>query len=303
VAVLLVLTVAIGLRRRVLEDAPRAIEVAQEQGIELLEAGKYDEANLLLSKGARAADALGGAHQGAAAVRQAAAEASLFVNLCRSSLESLIEDASRFDPPTGWPAEFKRMYAGQTIIVEAKVRSSGTPPDEGPRLDLRVITGDGPRPGRSARIDTTGLTLFQGTPPRPGDRVLFGAKFESLTLGKDGDWVFRFQAESGVPITHTRALTALGWPDPSMDGGGKDADFGAPPGRRDDSSLRGYTDQEIQSLLGRPESIARWATQGQVTEQWLFRGLKGAQVVNFKRRVGEARMTAAANYSVADLGP
>ncbi len=297
VLALFLLTVATVWRRRLLEDAPRAIELAQEKGIELLEAGKFDEANLLLSKGARAVDAIGGAHQGAAAVRQAAAEAALFVNLGRSSLESLVDEAGRFDPPASWPAEFKRLYAGQAVILEGRVSNQDRPSDTSPRLDLRVMTGDGPRPVRTGRIDISKLTLFSGTPPKPGDRVLFGGRLEALTLGSDGDWVFRFEPESAVAITHTRALTAIGWPDPAADGAAGRDDLGVPGGRRDEGSLRGFTDQEVQGLLGRPESVARWATQGQTIEQWSYRGLKGSQVINFKRRPGEPRMTVSAHFS------
>lgn len=296
VTVLVLLTAYSAWRRRVLEAAPRAIEIAQERGIELLEAGRFDEANALLSKGAQAADALGGAHQGAAAVRQAAAEASLLVNLSRSSLEDLIDEAGRFDPPSGWPARFQRMYAGQTVIIDAKVATPGNPPDQGPTLELRVFSGDGPRPSRSGRLDMTGMVLFQGTPTKTGDRVLFGARLESLTLGVDGEWVFRFASESGLPITHWRALLPLGWPDPGA-AEGRGAGPGAPANRREGDSLRGYTDDEVQAMLGRPESAARWATQGRLVEQWLFRGLKGPQYLNFQRRPGDQRMTVTANFS------
>ena len=54
----MVLSVGLALRRRWLEDAPRLIAIAQTQGIESLEAGRFDEANRLLSKGAKAAGAL-----------------------------------------------------------------------------------------------------------------------------------------------------------------------------------------------------------------------------------------------------
>jgi hypothetical protein len=294
VAVLVALTVGYNLRRRWLEEAPRLIAVAQSRGVEALEQGQFDEAHRLLSQGARAAKSLGGAHRGAADVRQAAAEAAVIVNLVRLPLEELIEEAARSDPAE-WPARFRDFHRGQTILVDALVASAGQPPERGPDLNLRLFPGRGPQPTRTGRIDTSGLELFQNVPPRDGDRLVFGAALDSLTLAPDGQWVFRLVPDSGVAITHWKALLALGWPDPS-----REVEPPTPAAKTDrtDAGLRNYTDQEVEALLGRPEARGRVATQGRVIEQWIYQSPRGRQFINFQRRPGEPRMTVDANFAL-----
>ncbi|MFO0958715.1 MAG: hypothetical protein U0800_14995 [Isosphaeraceae bacterium] len=299
VAGLIVLTIGMSLRRKWLESAPEAISRAQTEGIEALERGDYDEANLLLSKGARAVEALRGEHQDASSVRQAAEEAAILVNLSRSPLEDMIEEAARYDPPASWPGRFRDLYRGQSVLIDALVTDVGSPPERGPTLGLRICTGNGPQAARRGRIDTTGLTILDSARPKVGDRLLFGARLASLTLGSDGEWVYTLIPESGVRFTHWKALVPLGWPDTEREVAIR-GEGGASADRRADGTLRNATDQEIQSLLGKPDSQARWATQGNTTEQWIYRSQqgRGSQVLNFRRRSGEARMLVTANFSV-----
>lgn len=295
---LLGLTVAMTVRRSWLESAPEAVVRAQTEGIEALDQGEFDRANQLLSKGARAVSALRGEHQDASSVRQAAEEAAILVNLSRSSLEDLIEEAARYDPPASWPGRFRDLYRGMSVVIDAEVTDLGKPPDRGPTLALRLCTGNGPQAVRRGRIDTTGLAILESVQPRVGDRVVFGARLASLTLGGDGVWVYTLIPDSGVRITHWKALQALGWPDPEQEAAAPGAAEAAD--RRADRSLRNSTDQEIRSLLGKPDHLARWATQGYATEQWLYQGQqgRGVQVINYRRQVGERRLIVSSNYSV-----
>ena len=63
------------------------------------------------------------------------------------------------------------------------------------------------------RIDLTGFRHFELTKPKVGDQVTFGARLASFTrdIGR-GEWLVGLVPDSGVSITHRRALEALGWP-------------------------------------------------------------------------------------------
>ena len=129
--------------------------------------------------------------------------------------------------------------------------------------------------------------------------MVFGARLEAVTPETDGTWRVRLEPESGVRMTHWKALVALGWPDP---GAVVEESFGVGGGREaGEDALRGATDQEVASRLGGgPSGSPASATQGQVLEQWFYRGLKGTQSVNFLRRPGESRMISQAHFTAAE---
>ena len=81
-------------------------------------------------------------------------------------------------------------------------------------LDYRVFPdGEGPRPRRVGRIDLRGLRLFESSRPKLGEKLLLGATLDSLRFDKDNEeWLFGLEPDSGVRITHTKALEALEWP-------------------------------------------------------------------------------------------
>lgn len=64
-------------------------------------------------------------------------------------------------------------------------------------------------------------------------------------------------------------------------------------------SLVGRTREEVRGLLGRPNSIARSAGQGQLIEQWIYAGQggRGTQYINFLVKPGQSRATVVAHGS------
>ncbi len=47
---------------------------------------------------------------------------------------------------------------------------------------------------------------------------------------------------------------------------------------------KGMTREQVRTRLGgKPDKVVRVATQGEVLEQWIYQGAKGAQIVNFRR--------------------
>ena len=68
-------------------------------------------------------------------------------------------------------------------------------------------------PFRVARLDTTGFRLFAATQPKVGDRVTFGARLASFAYDEQSqEWRVGLEPDSGVYLTHPKALEALGWP-------------------------------------------------------------------------------------------
>ena len=57
-----------------------------------------------------------------------------------------------------------------------------------------------------------------------------------------------------------------------------------PPKVEPAGSLVGMTREAVRRKLGKPDHSARCASQGQVVEQWTYRGDRGTQYVNFARR-------------------
>jgi hypothetical protein len=183
------------------------------EGLAALDEGKYDKAYQLLSAARRAADSLGDAVEGAAQIHQGAAEATIFVSLLPERLESILDEAGRYDPRE-WPSHFSTFYQGRSIVIDSHViavpSSSGNTRYE---LDYQIFPDGEGKPVRVGRIDTTGLRLFENARPKVGDHVQFGARIASLTYDdRSEEWLVGLEPDSGVFITHPRALEALGWP-------------------------------------------------------------------------------------------
>ena len=216
VALLVVGTVAFRAWRSSRSGLPEVAERGRTQGLEALEAGKFDTAHQLLSEASRAVDAMGGAFEGAEEIRQGAREAAIYNDLVPESLESLLAEAGRSDPQE-WASTFANLYKGRAIIIDAHITSV---PDGSRRLgyglDYRIFQeGEGGRPMRVGRIDTTGLRIFELSRPKVGDRVQFGARLASFTFDPvTEEWRVGLEPDSGVEMIHKRALRAFGWPAP-----------------------------------------------------------------------------------------
>jgi hypothetical protein len=217
VPVVVIATVAWSIRQQIRQQYPSLVEKGRREGIPALEAGEFDKANQVLSAAKAAVDGLGGAVKDADEIRQAADEAGVFVNLIPVDLGELLSEAGRTDPDS-WDSRFKSLYKGRSIIVDTIVIAA---PDgkAGSKYDLalRILPpGEASnregRPDRFAVIDLTGFQLFELAGPQVGHQVVFGAKLESFEYDKASEgWVVRLVPKSGVFITHTKALEALGW--------------------------------------------------------------------------------------------
>lgn len=66
-----------------------------------------------------------------------------------------------------------------------------------------------------------------------------------------------------------------------------------------ESSFKNLTQQEVRSRLGaKPTRVVRSASQGQVTEQWIYQGEKGMTIINFRCAPEQIEPTVVSYYSV-----
>jgi hypothetical protein len=219
VPIVVVATIAWSYRQHVRQGYPLIIEKGRKEGIPALEEGEFDKANQLLSAAKNAVDSLGGDVQDADTIRDAALEAAVFVNLIPLDLGELLAEAGRLDTDT-WESKFQSLYKGRSIIVDTIVVAApdGTSASKF-ELALRILppgeanNREG-RPDRYGEFDLSGFQLFELARPDVGNRVVFGAKLESFKYDEEsGRWLVRLLKDSGVFITHTKALDALapGW--------------------------------------------------------------------------------------------
>jgi hypothetical protein len=206
------------------QEFPLIAERGRTEGIPALKEGHFDQAYQLLSAAKTAVDALGGAVEGAEQIREAANEAALYVDLASSSMEEMLQEAGRTEPDA-WAARFETLYKGRSILIDSRIQA--VPASGGPAgylLDYRVFPpGEathflavGAPPERYAELDLAGFELLELGPPRSvGDRVIFGARLDSMRYDSESKrWVVRLEPKSGVIIVHPEALQAIGWPVP-----------------------------------------------------------------------------------------
>lgn len=220
VALVVAATIAFRVWRVHRQGLPQVAELGREEGIPALKVGDFDKAYQLLAPAKQAVEALGGQVEGADRIRQAADEASLYVNLSPIGLEEMLDEAARTNPKT-WADRFESQYQGRGVVFDSRIRS--TPETEAGRFEIDFVVlptedagsfrAGGARPDRSARIDFAGFELFKLASPKAGDRVVFGARlaafeFDAATSG----WVVRLEPDSGFFVQFHEALESLGWP-------------------------------------------------------------------------------------------
>jgi hypothetical protein len=194
------------------------VEKGKNDGIPALDEGNFDKAYQLLSAAKSAVDALGGAVADAETIRTAAAEAAIFNDRSPLLLEEMLEEAGRADPAV-WPSKFETLYRGRTILIDSIISDEPAPGASSCYTIAYVVFpaggtnnfsgGKDAPPDRFGLIDLTGFQLFETAGTRKGDHVTFGAKLASFQRG-DKAWQIAFEPDSGVFITHTKALEAIG---------------------------------------------------------------------------------------------
>ncbi len=202
------LTVRSQIRQNYRDRIPEIVKKARTEGLESLDAGRFDEAKQILSDAANAFDYLREDSDDAKQIRQAAREAAILADLVGRPLDEIID---RFAAGEAGKADFKTLDAGRSLVVEARVTAT---PDEGGgyELDFRVPVGPGPTPARTlGKLDVRNLELMANLKPKKGDNVLIGVRLKDLALG-DGFWSVQVDPKSGVLMTRWKALEAIGWP-------------------------------------------------------------------------------------------
>lgn len=214
VALVVLATVAYRVHRARVAGLPRVAERGWTEGLPALDAGNFDAARQLLSEARDAVDTLGDVSEHASDIRQGAAEIAILTQLCPDPLEDLLDQAARSDAKE-WTRQFDRIYKGRSVIFDARVTSVRGGPGQGRyEIDYQVFRpGEGARPASQARIDLKGLALVETLKPRIGDRLTFGARLASFTFDTDENgWRVGLVPDSGVTITHRKALEKIGWP-------------------------------------------------------------------------------------------
>ena len=109
----------------------------------------------------------------------------------------------------------RRAYKGRSIILDAPISAVPDParPGSSYQVDCPIYFGRGPRPDGKGRIDLAGFRSSSWPQPKVGEQKPFGARLASLELDPtSNEWVLTFEPDSGVFITHPKALEAIGWP-------------------------------------------------------------------------------------------
>jgi hypothetical protein len=221
VPLLVVATLGWRYRQQRLRESPLIAERGVSEGIPALEAGDFDKANQVLSRAKAAVNALGGAVECADEIRSAADEAQIFVDLIPETPEDLLAVAGRSDA-LAWETRFDTLYKGRSIFIDSWITFEPSQGSAEPyEILYRVLPpgeasnfrdGKNARPDRVCSIDLTGFQLFELARPSAGNRVIFGARLAAFKYDSAKDaWVIRLEPKSGVFITHTKALEAIGW--------------------------------------------------------------------------------------------
>lgn len=212
--VVLLVLVAVSVRRwrQRLEELPQIAEIGRTEGMKRLDAGDFQAAKKLLADAASAVDGLGGRYEGADAIRQGAREAAIFTDLAPESLEDILQEATTYRDVKDWSSHFADFYKGRSVILDDSIVATPDPnrPGSGYRGAYKVYGGRGPKPDAKARIDLAGFELLQLVEPKVGEPKIFGARLASLELDiATSEWVFTLEPDSGVFMTHPKALALI----------------------------------------------------------------------------------------------
>lgn len=215
VGLLVVATIGFRIWRARIADLPRIAERGKNEGLTALDDGKFELAHQILSAAKRAVISLGDQYEGSAAIKQGADEAAAIANLAPASLENMVDQASRGDP-IDWSKTFADLYRGRHIIIHSDIKRVPDGRGKG-RYELEYLVfpegGDGGAPRAIGRVETTGFRMFEQSHPRIGDHMIFAAKLASFDFDATlQEWNISLVPESGVNITHEKALQALGEP-------------------------------------------------------------------------------------------
>lgn len=229
-ALIVLATIALSHWKQRRQMLPSLVERGRTEGIAALNQGRFDAANEILSVASRAVDELGGDVQGADDVRQAALEAAILADRSLETLETILDRSARLEPAER-DKTFKTLYQGRSIVVDDHIRAAGAGARGGYDVEYRVGVPGNPRP-RVGKIDFDGFRLFEILKPKPGQRVVFGARLNKLRYDESEDiWYFDLEPASGALMSWKplEAIDGSRWEDPPQTNDPRPASLFNPP--------------------------------------------------------------------------
>ncbi len=122
-------------------------------------------------------------------------QCDMLYRLLNVPLQEIVKEASLAQAEE-WPARFKELYQGRSVLFDDVLRADGGRPV---LHTYEVRLGD-----EKVHIAVEDLRLLRTLPLDPPQRVLFGARLAKVSR-EPGGWVIRFDPDSGVLFTDTDA--------------------------------------------------------------------------------------------------
>ena len=136
-------------------------------------------------------------------------QGDLLSRLSSRSLEEIVGEADLVRHDEEWKARFEAEYQGKAVVFDDEVRFDEAPLPDGRRRPLlryyRITAG-----GREVRLALEDLSVLQLLARERPQRMLFGGRLAAVERGPEGQWVVRFDADSGVLLTDRGAAEAVG---------------------------------------------------------------------------------------------
>ncbi len=135
-------------------------------------------------------------------------QVDLLSRLSSQSLEEIVEEADKVRHAEEWKARFEADYQGKAVVFDDEVWFDDARRPDGRRRPLlryyRVTAG-----GREVRLALEDLHVLQPLARERPQRMLFGGRLSAVERGPDGQWVVRFDPDSGVLLTDRDAAGAI----------------------------------------------------------------------------------------------
>jgi hypothetical protein len=134
-------------------------------------------------------------------------QADLLSRIHNEALQDILTEALQTRGGEEWRERFVSTHKGRTVLLDDVLRRD-------PASGKAVLTCFEVRAGvEKAIVALDDLRVLNDLQLKAPQRVIFGARLQSLEQEAGGVWVFRFAAESGVLLTDADAAAAC-WPVP-----------------------------------------------------------------------------------------
>jgi hypothetical protein len=136
-------------------------------------------------------------------LRQLRRQADIISDLVPISMDELLQQAverSEVDPRE-WKEEFAARFQGKSVIFDDEVRHEGAGV-------YRLTTSPFSVRGRPAQVALGDLHIMRTLPLDRPQRMLIGARLDSVRLESGGTWVVHLVPDSGVLLTDLAAVRA-----------------------------------------------------------------------------------------------